>query len=420
MSDNIMRQTTSSTTKLAQSLVTSRKKDTLLDRLAVLRRERTAWRLRAKKMPDANTVATAPVSNSNNNSAAAGSFLEFEKPLQRIQHDIEEMEREQKASGRDLSEDIKQQRSRYKATMRRLYADLTPWETVLVARHPKRPHSTDYLKLAFRDVCELHGDRTFSDDSAIMTGFARIGGHQVMFIGHNKGKDIKERMACNFGCAHPEGYRKALHKMRLAEKFKLPVVCLIDTQGAYPGLGAEERGIAYAIATNLMEMARLRTPIVSVVIGEGGSGGALGIGVADRVAMFQNSFYSVISPEGCAAILWKTAEQRKHAAEALKITARELLKLDLIDHIIPEPVGGAHREPEAAAANLEKYIVTTLDDLKRFSGDTLVARRHERLRNLGSYFESPSEAKQIVTKTARRSTTRSTRLQRFTTKTVEV
>ncbi len=361
------------------------------------------------------TTAIAPSPASTNGQAGIGAFLEFEKPLQRIQHDVEEMEREQQATGRDLAEDIKQQRSRFKATMRRLYADLTPWETVLVARHPKRPHSTDYLKLAFRDVCELHGDRTFSDDCAIITGFARVGGHQVMFIGHNKGKDIKERMACNFGCAHPEGYRKALHKMKLAEKFGLPVVCLIDTQGAYPGLGSEERGIAYAIATNLMEMSRLKTPIVSIVIGEGGSGGALGIGVADRVAMFQHSFYSVISPEGCAAILWKTAEQRKHAAEALKLTAKELLKLDLIDHIVPEPVGGAHREPEAAAASLERYIVTTLDDLKRLSPETLVARRQERLRQLGSYYESPSEAKLVVTKTAaRRSTARSTRLQRFT------
>lgn len=372
-------------------------------------------------MSDTLTSAAAPPSGGSG-TAGLGAFLEFEKPLQRIQHDIEEMEREQHETGRDLATDIKQQKTRFKTTLRRLYANLTPWETVLVARHAKRPLSTDYLKLVFRDFCELHGDRTFSDDRAILTGFARVGGHKVMFIGHNKGKDIKERMSCNFGCAHPEGYRKALQKMRLAEKFGLPVVCMIDTQGAYPGIGAEERGIAYAIATNLMEMSRLRAPIVSVVIGEGGSGGALGVGVADRVAMLQHAFYSVISPEGCAAILWKTAEQRKHAAEALRLTARDLLKLDLIDHVIPEPIGGAHREPEGAAANLERYLVTALDDLKRFSTDSLVARRQDRLRNLGSYFESPSEAKKNEEKqAARRSTARSSRLTRFSaSKTLQV
>ena len=342
-------------------------------------------------MSDTLTSASA-LPSAGFGSAGLGAFLEFEKPLQRIQHDIEEMEREQQVSGRDLATDIRQQKARFKTTLRRLYSNLTPWETILVARHARRPLSTDYLKLVFRDLCELHGDRTFSDDRAILTGFARVGGHKVMFIGHNKGKEIKERMSCNFGCAHPEGYRKALQKMRLAEKYGLPVVCLIDTQGAYPGIGAEERGIAFAIATNLMEMSRLRAPIVSVVIGEGGSGGALGVGVADRVAMFQNAFYSVISPEGCAAILWKTAEQRKHAAEALRLTARDLLRLDLIDHVIPEPVGGAHREPEAAAANLERYLITTLDDLKRLSVDSLVTHRQDRLRGLGNFFESPSES----------------------------
>ncbi len=345
--------------------------------------------------------------------ATAGAFLEFEKPLLRIQHDIEEMEREQRESGRNLSADIRQQRTRFKTTMKRLYNSLTPWETVLVARHAKRPLSTDYLRMIFRDFCELHGDRTFSDDKAVITGFARIRGHKIMFIGHNKGKDVKERIACNFGCAHPEGYRKALQKMKLAEKYGVPVVCLIDTQGAYPGIGSEERGIAYAIAANLMEMARLRTPIVCAVIGEGGSGGALGIGVGDRVAMFQHSFYSVISPEGCAAILWKTADQRKHAAEALRLGARELIKLDVINEIIPEPVGGAHRDPEKAAANLEKFIVASLNDLKRLTRDTLVRRRQERIRSLGSFFEAPSEAKARAAKEVhptRRSASRASRL----------
>lgn len=346
--------------------------------------------------------------------AASGiEFLEFEKPLTRILHDIEEMEREQRGAVRDLSADIKQQRARYKSTVRRLYSSLTPWETVLVARHPKRPQTTDYIKLAFRDFCELHGDRTFGDDRALLTGFARVGGHRVMLIGHNKGKEVKERLRCNFGCAHPEGYRKTLHKMRLAEKYSLPVVCLIDTQGAYPGVGSEERGIAQAIAVNLMEMSRLRTPIVCVVIGEGGSGGALGIGVGDRVAMFQNSFYSVISPEGCAAILWKTADHRKHAAEALKLTARELMKLGIIDTVIPEPLGGTHRDPESAAAGLEKFLGGSLEALKRLTIPTLLRQRQNRIRQLGSFFESQEEqqaAKVEPTQPVRRSKPRTSRL----------
>ena len=320
-----------------------------------------------------------------------GDFLEFEKPLQRLQHDVDELEREQREMGRDLVGEIKQQRSRLRTRMRRLYGSLTPWETVLVARHPRRALTPDYIRLIFTDFCELHGDRTFGDDKALMTGFARIGGHRVMLIGHNKGKDIKERVACNFGCAHPEGYRKSLRAMRLAEKYGLPVVCLIDTQGAYPGIGSEERGISHAIATNLMEMSRLRTPIICVVIGEGGSGGALGIGVGDRVAMFQHSFYSVISPEGCAAILWKTAERRKHAAEALKLTAQELHKLGIIDHILPEPLGGVHRDIEAAAATLEKYVTMSLRELGRRTIDTVLRARSARIRGLGSFFIDPEE-----------------------------
>ena len=344
--------------------------------------------------------------------AGVGEFLEFEKPLVRIQHDIQEMEREQSETSQDFSSDIRQQKVRLRATTRRLYTNLTPWETVLVARHPKRPLSTDYLQTIFRDFCELHGDRAFGDDKAIVTGFARIGKHKVLFLGHNKGKDLKERIACHFGCAHPEGYRKTLHKMRLAEKYGLPVVCLIDTQGAYPGIGAEERGIAQAIAVNLMEMSRLRTPILCVVIGEGGSGGALGIGVGDRVAMFQHAFYSVISPEGCAAILWKTAEQRRHAAEALKLTARELKKLDIIDEIISEPIGGAHRDPDMAAANLEKYIIASLSQLKRLSLTTLLAKRQERIRHLGSFFAEPRGVAGTTTESggARKVSTRTARL----------
>ncbi len=330
--------------------------------------------------------------------AGAGDFLEFEKPLLRIAQDIEALHREQATSGRDNAAEIAEQASRFQATMRKLYASLTPWETVLVARHPKRPLSPDYLRMIFKDFCELHGDRLFADDRAMITGFARLpstlpgnkSGHKVMFIGHNKGKDIKERVACNFGCAHPEGYRKALAKMKLAEKFGLPVVCLIDTQGAYPGVGSEERGISSAIAVNLLEMSRLRTPVVCVVIGEGGSGGALGIGVGDRVAMFENSFYSVISPEGCAAILWKTAERRQHAAEALNLTAKSLKRLSIIDEIIDEPIGGAHRHPDQAAANLARFLDVTLTELKARQVDELVSARYQRVRHMGSFFEEPT------------------------------
>lgn len=340
-----------------------------------------------------------------------GAYLDFERALARIDHDIAELDREQASSGRNLTADIKQQRTRYRSTLRRLYTSLTPWETVQVARHPKRPLVTDYLRMIFRDFCELSGDRCFGNDKAIITGFARIGPHRVMLIGHNKGKDIKERMACNFGCAHPEGYRKALHKMRLATKYGVPIVCLIDTQGAYPGIGSEERGISHAIAMNLMEMSRMRTPIISVVIGEGGSGGALGLAVGDRVAMFQHSFYSVISPEGCAAILWKTADKRQHAAEALGLTSKDLKRLNIIDDVITEPLGGAHRNPEAVATALEKYIIGALNELKRFKTDTLLRKRSERLRQIGSFFESPS-AKKAASETppARRSASRVSRL----------
>jgi len=357
--------------------------------------------------------SSTTLSTSIQHSSGLSGFLEFEKPLARIQHDIEQLEHEKEGGSKKLAVNIRQQHARFKATMKRLYSSLTPWETVLVARHPNRPLSTDYLKLIFRDFTELHGDRTFGDDKALITGFARVGKHKVMFIGHNKGKDVKERVACNFGCAHPEGYRKALQKMKLAEKYGLPVVCLIDTQGAYPGIGAEQRGISHAIAVNLMEMSRLRTPIVCAVIGEGGSGGALGIGVGDRAAMFQHSFYSVISPEGCAAILWKTADHRKQAAEALRITAPDLRKLGLIDTIIPEPVGGAHRNPDAAAESLEKYITTSLDEFKLLATDALVAKRQQRIRNLGSFYDSPSELaarEKTKQRSARRSASRSARL----------
>ncbi len=266
------------------------------------------------------------------------------------------------------------------------YASLSPWQTVRVARHPNRPQSSDYIRLMCRDFCELHGDRRFGDDAAIVTGLARIGSTKVLLIGHRKGKTTNEKIACNFGCAHPEGYRKALLKMKLAEKFKLPVVTLIDTPGAFPGLGSEQRGVAEAIAVNLREMSRLRTPIVSIVIGEGGSGGALGIGIGDRVAMLEHSWYSVISPEGCAAILWKQSNDQTNtiAAKALALTAVDNLKNGLVDEVIPEPPGGAHRDPQAMADQLGAWIAEKVRELRRFKPETLVRRRFDKIRRIGS------------------------------------
>lgn len=341
--------------------------------------------------------------------AASGTaYLEFEKPLHRIQIEIEELEARQGEDSRDFSEDIRELRSRLNQMTKRLYSHLTAWETVMVARHPQRPLLPDYIGKVVRDFCEIHGDRLYGDDKAIVTGFGRIGPHKVMVIGQNKGRDTAERIRCNFGCAHPEGYRKSLRAMRLAEKFNLPVVCLIDTQGAFPGIGSEERGISSAIAVNLMEMARLKTPIVCTVIGEGGSGGALGIGVGDRVSMFENSFYSVISPEGCAAILWRTGEQRKLAAESLRLTARDLSKLGIIDTVLAEPLGGAHRDPDAAAATLEKYLTDSLRELKRYKIDTVLRKRYERIRGTASFFTSATEKTKAATKRPRSTTKRST------------
>ncbi|MEK6644240.1 MAG: acetyl-CoA carboxylase carboxyltransferase subunit alpha [Planctomycetota bacterium] len=340
------------------------------------------------------STTPAPTNNSSNGIA----YLEFEKPLERIERQIEELEASQAVTGRDHSAMIRTVRGELLVARRKLYSNLDPWETVQMARHPKRPLTPDYLNLMVRDFVELRGDKNFRDDRAIVTGFGRIGNLKCMFIGHNKGRDTKERLENCFGMAHPEGYRKALLKMRLAEKFGLPIVCLIDTAGAYPGIQSEERGIAHAIAVNLMEMPRIRVPIVCVVIGEGGSGGALGIGVGDRVAIMEHAYYSVISPEGCAAILWKSAEHASTAAKALKFTGRDLMKLKLIDEVIKEPLGGAHRDPVTAAANMEKYIVDTLRDLKRVKIDTLLKRRYTRLRELGSYFESQT-APTVKTKT---------------------
>ncbi len=316
--------------------------------------------------------------------------LPFETPVSEIDKQI--LAIHQRDDADQYKEELDELRETRNNLLGKLYENLTPWQTVQVARHQNRPQTTDYIRMICRDFRELHGDRHFGDDPAILTGFARIGSHKVMVIGHQKGKNTEERIACHFGCAHPEGYRKALAKMKLAEKYGLPVVAFIDTPGAYPGLKAEERGQAEAIALNLKEMSRLKTPIVSVVIGEGGSGGALGLGVADRVAMLQYSWYSVISPEGCAAILWKIAneETNEAAASSLALTSKDNLRNGLIDAIIPEPEGGAHRDNDATALNLEKWIVDTLRDLERFNPQTLVHRRYEKFAGMGVYSEDNS------------------------------
>ena len=310
--------------------------------------------------------------------------LEFERPLLQLERQIVELELHMKQTGIDMSADVRKLRDNHTSMLKKTYGQLSAWNTVQVARHPGRPQTVDYIRLIAKDFCELHGDRHFGDDPAIITGFGRIGSSKCLIVGHHKGRDTKERSATHWGCAHPEGYRKALLKMKLAEKFKLPIVTFIDTPGAYPGIGAEERGQAEAIAVNLREMSRLRTPVVSIVIGEGGSGGALGIGVADRVAMLQYAWYSVISPEGCAAILWKTGAEAYKAAEALKLTAQDNLKNHIVDAVIEEPLGAAHRNPALAAENVEKWITKNLRELGRLKADTLVERRFERFRALGA------------------------------------
>lgn len=319
--------------------------------------------------------------------------LKFEAPIAQLETQILELEALQLRSHVDYTKELRQLRNNYTALLRKTYDNLRPWEIVQVARHPQRPLFKDYVEMLCRDFRELHGDRHFGDDKAIMCGLARIGGHKVMLIGHHKGRDTKEKIACYFGLAHPEGYRKALRCMKLAEKYQLPVVTLIDTAGAYPGIGAEERGQAESIARNMFEMSRLRTPILSIVTGEGGSGGALGIGVADRVAMMEFAWYSVISPEGCSGILWKGSDNAVDAADALKLTSKHLKQLGVIDHAIPEPLGGAHRDPHSAAHNLEQYVAKALRELKRFKVDNLIENRYQKFRAMGEYLEPQKRAK---------------------------
>src|SRR5437867_2201397 len=294
-------------------------------------------------------------------------YLDFEKPLVELQRKLDELKKhpEQHSLGISLDEEVAQIERKIEETRKQIFSNLTPWQRVQLARHPKRPYTLDYLQMTFSEFSELHGDRLFSDDRAIVGGFAWLDDHKVMVIGTQKGRETKENILRNFGSAHPEGYRKALRLMRLADKFGLPIITLIDTAGAYPGIGAEERHIAEAIAVNLREMMLLEVPIIAAVIGEGGSGGVLGIGVADRVLVLENAYYSVISPEGCAAILWKDRSASAKAAEALKITARHLLELGLVDDVMPEPLGGAHTNLSSAAANLKEHLVTSLERLRK-------------------------------------------------------
>ena len=309
--------------------------------------------------------------------------LAFERPLLELEQKIKELRSLSSGTHFELAGEIEVLEERLKKQTAETYSQLSAWERVNVARHAERPLTSDYIQMMLDDFVELHGDRVFGDDRAIVTGLATMGSTRFLLVGHRKGKNVKDRLACNFGCAHPEGYRKAMQKMRLAEKLKLPIVTFINTPGAYPGIGAEERGQAAAIAQNILEMFELKVPVVCIVIGEGGSGGALGIGVGDRVGVLENAYYSVISPEGCAAILWKSGDKAAEAAEALKLTGKDLLKLGLIDKVIDEPLGGAHRDPRGTIERVKAQIVEWLGELQKLPIDTLLEQRYAKFRHMG-------------------------------------
>lgn len=317
--------------------------------------------------------------------------LDFEKPIADLEAKLAEWEQLSSSNNMNVDDELAALRRKLEDTKKSIYENLTPWQRVQLARHPNRPYSLDYIERVFTDFLEFHGDRRYSDDGAIVAGFAKIDGKPVMVIGTQKGRNTRESVFRNFGCPHPEGYRKALRLMEVANLAKIPIICLIDTPGAFPGVASEERHIGEAIAVNLREMFALDVPVLCIVIGEGGSGGALGIGVGNRVFLLENSYYSVITPEGCAAILWKDRAYSEKAAEALNLTGDDLLKLKIIDGIIPEPLGGAHKDYDGAAAFLKKAIIKNLAELEKMSPEQLKEDRYKRFRNIKFFKESPTE-----------------------------
>jgi len=310
--------------------------------------------------------------------------LNFEKPIIELEKKIQELRGFISDKKIDLSSEVKRLEEKLERLKKDTYGNLTAWQRVQIARHPQRPYTQDYINMLMSDFIELHGDRSFSDDQAIIGGFAKMDHRKIIVIGHQKGRDTKENLRRNFGCAHPEGYRKALRIMQLAEKFNLPIVIFIDTPGAYPGIGAEERGQAQAIALNLREMTSVGVPIIAIIIGEGGSGGALGIGIADKVCVLENAYYSVISPEGCAAILWKNGSKAPEAAAVLKLTAPDLLKMGIIDEVIPEPLGGAHTDSERMGQTLKETIRKNLQELNALKKEDLLKLRYKKFREMGA------------------------------------
>lgn len=315
--------------------------------------------------------------------------LDFERPILELERKIEELRNFSNEKRMDVSEEIRNLERKADEIKKEIFSSLSPWQRVQIARHPSRPYTIDYIRNITEGFIELHGDRCYGDDKAIVGGVCQLSGEPIMVIGHQKGRDTRENLSRNFGMPHPEGYRKAQRLFRLAEKFRVPVICFVDTPGAYPGVGAEERGQAQIIAENQMVMSRLKTVIIVIVIGEGGSGGALGLGVGDRVLILENSYYSVISPEGCAAILWKDRAKAPEAAQALKLTAQDLLKLGIVDKVVPEPLGGAHREPLKMAEILKGFITEELLALKEKPVTELISDRYKRFRKLGVFFEKP-------------------------------
>lgn len=314
-------------------------------------------------------------------------ILDFEKPIYELEAKINELKNFGANKNIALDPEIKRLEQKLESMKDKVYNNLTPWQRVQIARHPDRPYTFDYIRMMMTDFMEIHGDRQFADDLALVGGFAMIDDVKVMVMGHQKGRDTKENVMRNFGCAHPEGYRKAMRLMRIAEKFQMPIITLIDTPGAYPGVGAEERGQAQAIAENLKDMATIKTPIIAVVIGEGGSGGAIGIGVADKVCMLQHSYYSVISPEGCASILWRSSTKAPDAALALKINSEHLLEFGIVEEVIPEPSGGVHHDPVTVSKNLKKSLLKFIKELTSLSTEELVNKRYEKFRTVGAFVD---------------------------------